>query len=71
MSYVVDTTYYDKLYITYSEFVMNNLLLVQLFRYDIEPKRICCNDDSYARETVFNIHSELFKKDPYYDEGEY
>ena len=28
MSYIVDTTYYDKLSITYSGFVMNNLLLV-------------------------------------------
>ena len=71
MSYVVDTMYYDKLCITYSEFVMNNLLLVQWFRYDIEPERFRCNDDSYARETMFNIHSELFKKDPYYDEGDY
>ena len=29
MSYAVATTYYDKLSITYSEFVMNNWLLVQ------------------------------------------
>ena len=71
MSYIVDTTYYDKLSITYSEFVMNNLLLVQLFRYDIEPERYCYNDDSYAKERMFCIHNELFKKDPYYDEGNY
>ena len=58
---------------------MNDLLLVQFFRYEIKPERFCCNDDSYAketmfnihRETIFNIHSELFKKDPYYDEGYY
>ena len=69
MSYVVDTTRYDKLSITYSKSVMNNLLLVQLFRYDTVPERYCYNDDSYAKEKMFCIHNELFKKNPYYDEN--
>ena len=69
MSYVVDTTRYDKLSITYSKSVMNNLLLDQLFRYDIVPERYRYNDDSFAKEKMFCIHNELFKKNPYYDEN--
>ena len=68
MLYVVDTTFYDKLNSIYLEYVINTLLLVQLFRYNILPKRYRYNDDSYEKETVFGIHNELFKKDPYYDE---
>ena len=50
MSYVVDTTYYYTLKNIYSEYIMNTLLLVQLFRYDILPERYRYNDDSYAKE---------------------
>ena len=68
MSYIVDTTHYDKLSIIYSKSVINNLLLVQLFRYDVVPERYRYNDDSYAKEIMFDIHNILFKKNPYYDE---
>ena len=32
------------------------------------PEKSCRNDNSYAKETMYCIHNEFFKKDPYYDE---
>ena len=53
MSYLVNTTRYDKLSIIYSKLVMNNLLLFQLFRYDVKTEKYRHNDDSYAKERMF------------------
>ena len=66
MLYVVDMTYYDTLKNIYSEQV-TNILLCCVSRYDTMPERYCRND-SYAKETMYCIHNEFFKKDPYYDE---
>ena len=68
MSYVVDMTYYDTVKNIYSEQVTKNILLCCLSRYETMPERYRRTDDSYAKETMYRIHDELFKKDAYYDE---
>ena len=68
MSYLVNTTYYDTIKKIYSEQVLKNVLLCCLSRYEIKSKKYRCTDDSYAKETMYCIHDELFKKDPCYDE---
>ena len=68
MSYIVDMTYYDTIKNIYSEQVLKNVLLCHLSRYEIRSEKYRCTDDSYAKERMFCIHDELFKKDPCYDE---
>ena len=72
MLYIVSPLYYMYLHDKVHFEITDEVKIFQLFRYSIQYHHMHYDiqeDDFYNKQTMLSIHTELFNKNPYYDEN--